>query len=60
MNYRAAMVCCLIAEVNRDRKRHAKAYTPDDFMPRRRERMPDKQIQRVLGHINKMLGGKEV
>ncbi len=36
-DYRAALVCSILAEVNRDRKKRKKPFTPADFMPKRRE-----------------------
>jgi hypothetical protein len=40
--YGPAMICSVIANVNRDRKRGRKAFTVDDFLPPD----PDKQHQK--------------
>lgn len=59
-DYRAALICSVIAEVNRDRKRRIKAYSPSDFMPQEKEKpMTDKGMSGALRHINTMLGGEE-
>ena len=36
MDYRAALICTIIAEVNRDPKKRGRAFTPKDFMPKRK------------------------
>jgi hypothetical protein len=60
MYYRAAMVCSLIAETNRDKKKHPKPFTPDDFMPKAKKsrRMSDAKMSDALGVINSLLGGE--
>ena len=52
------MVCCLIAEVNRDHKRRAKPYTPEDFMPKPRKVMGPKTMSNAVKSIAQMLGGE--
>jgi len=37
-DYRAALVCSVVANVNRDRRKRAKPFGPRDFMPDRRGR----------------------
>lgn len=59
-DYRAALVCSVIAEVYRDRKHRSKPFTPDDFMPREEpEKMSNPHVKRSLELISKMLGGNE-
>ena len=58
LNYRGAMICSVIAEVNRDRKKRKKAYTPDDFMPKKKKaRMTSGQMKAQIEAINIMLDG---
>lgn len=60
MDYRAAMVCSIIAEVYRDRKKRIKPFTPDDFMMKEEsEEIDSPQMKRALKRISQMLGGKE-
>jgi hypothetical protein len=35
-DYRAALICSVNAEINRDRKKRARPFSPKDFMPGRR------------------------
>lgn len=54
------MICSLIAEVNRDRKRRVKPFTPDDFMPKEEtEELDNPKMKRAIKRISQMLGGKE-
>ena len=60
LDYRAATICSVIAEVYRDRKHRAKPFTPDDFMPKvEPESMDDPHIERALRLMTQMLGGEE-
>ena len=61
LNYRGAMICSVIAEVNRDRKKRKKPYTPSDFMPKKKKtrvELTGEQMREQLGLINAALGGK--
>lgn len=61
LNYRAAMVCAVIANTVRDPKKKTSPWTPDDFMPtRERKRMTDEQLFARVQSINAMLGGKTI
>lgn len=37
LDYRAALVCAVLANCFRDRKKRAKAFQPSDFMPRQKQ-----------------------
>jgi len=54
------MICSVIAEVNRDRKRRKKPFTPDDFMPKKKAKvqLTGEQMKAQLGFINAALGGE--
>jgi len=59
LDYRAALICSVIAEVNRNRKKRKKPYTPKDFMPKeKRRRMTGEQMAEQLKLINIALGGE--
>jgi hypothetical protein len=62
LDYRAALICSIIAEVNRDRKKRSKPYTAKDFMPERRakkkQHISDTQMLNRAQVITKMLGGE--
>ena len=61
LNYRAAMVCAVIANTVRDPKKKIKAWVPDDFMPiKERIYMTSKQMFAQIQAINAMYGGKVV
>lgn len=50
MDYRAALICSIIAEVNRNPKKRSKAFTPKDFMPKReakKELTGEEMLQRA-------------
>lgn len=61
LNYRGAMICSLIAESHRNRKKRSKVYTVDDFMPKKKKakaEMTGEQMRDQLGMINAALGGE--
>ena len=63
LDFRSAQICWIIAEVNRDRKKRSKAYTPKDFMPRREakeapKKLTGEQMLERVKMINIALGGK--
>jgi hypothetical protein len=58
-NYRAAMICAVVANTVRSSKKKARAWTPSDFMPiRERKVMTDKQMFAQVQANNALLGGK--
>lgn len=59
LNYRGAMICAVIAEVNRDRKKRSKPYTPNFFMPKKEKgKLTGEQIMNQIEVINMTLGGE--
>ena len=59
LNYRSALICSIIANVNRNPKKKSKAWTPDDFMPAREQKMmTDEQMYAQVQAINVILGGE--
>jgi len=60
LDYRAALVCSILAETNRDRKKRTKAYTPADFMPKQRTKrvkITNEKIAEKIKDMNTILGG---
>jgi hypothetical protein len=57
LDYRAALICSVLAEINRDRKRRPKAFKPEDFMPQKPKKMNPKQMDNSLKIITQMMGG---
>lgn len=59
LNYRAAMICSIIAEVNRNRKKRRKPFTPMDFMPKKKKgKMTGEQMLEQVKTMNAVLGGE--
>lgn len=59
LNYRGALICSVIAEVNRNKKKRPRPYTPKDFMPRKRKAvLTDKQMMDQIKGINIAFGGE--
>lgn len=54
------MICSILAEINRDRKKRKKPFTPADFMPKRRddEKLTDEQMLNRVKMISKALGAE--
>lgn len=61
LDYRAALICALIAETNRNHKKRPKPYKPSDFMPRREKRrtLNEEQMKQRLAVITTALGGTQ-
>ena len=56
LDYRSAMICSILAEINRDRKRRPRPFSPDDFMPKEEvEEGDDPKMKRALERISQML-----
>ena len=54
------MVCTIIAEVFRDRKKRIRPFTPDDFMLKEEpEAIDDPKMKRAIKRMSQMLGGEE-
>ena len=60
LDYRAALICSVIAEVHRDRKKRSKPYTPSDFMPKKKMKveLTGEQMREQVEAINITLGGE--
>lgn len=61
LNYRTALVCSVIAEVNRDKKKRKKPFTYVDFMPKKKKvkkQLTGEEMKQQLGLINAALGGE--
>lgn len=63
-NWRAAMICCIIANAHRDRKKKPTPFKPSDFMPQKPQKlekgkkMTDEEMLEVLKRTTIMLGGE--
>jgi hypothetical protein len=57
LNHRSAIICAVIANVNRDPKKHKKPYTAQDFMPQKERKLSGEQIMKQAKTITMMLGG---
>ena len=61
-NMRTARICCVLANINRDKKKHPKVFTEEDFMPKKNIKQKNKQsinnMVAVLKAITLMHGGK--
>jgi len=60
-NWRTAMICCIIANAHRDRKKKTTPFKPSDFMPKKLEsgkEMTDEEMLEVLKRTTVMLGGE--
>jgi len=61
LNFRTALLCSIIAEVNRDRKKRNRPYTPEDFMPKKKIKkveLTNEQMRQQLEMLNVALGGE--
>ena len=56
---RAALICSVLAEVNRDRKKRKKPYKVEDFMPKERKQQTWEQQLKFVEILNKALGGED-
>lgn len=54
---RAALICSVIANVNRDPKK-GKSYQPKDFMPKKRQQQTPEQMLQTVKALNRLYGGK--
>ena len=60
LDYRAALICSVIANVNRNPKKRPQPYKPKDFMPKaNKAQTPEEQLA-VVKALNAALGGKVV
>lgn len=61
-DYRASIVCAVLANIYRDEKKRRKPFTPLDFMPsgekpRAKQQTPE-QMFRMIKMLNAAYGGK--
>ena len=66
-DYRAGLLCAVIAEPNRDSKKHKQPFTPQDFMPlgnneaKQTTHIKDWREQlSVVEKLNQILGGEDL
>jgi len=58
LNYRAGLICSVMANLWRDRKKKVKPFTPQDFMPGvKRERQTPEQMLATVQMLNAAFGG---
>jgi len=62
LDFRSALICAIIANVNRNPKKKSVPFTPSDFMPRReitepKKQYPEQMLQRIK-IMNAALGGR--
>ena len=61
-NWRVAMICCIIANAHRDRKKKPSPFKPSDFMPAKKaekgRQMTDEEMLEVMKRTTIMLGGE--
>jgi len=61
LNKRTALICAVLANINRDPKRNPTPFTVDDFMPTKQEKeQTPEQMADMARMINTLYGGKEV
>jgi len=61
-DYRTALICSVIANVFRDKKKRRKPFKPQDFMPQRRKQKRKQTWQEQLALVqilNVAFGGKD-
>uniref|UniRef100_A0A6M3JZN1 Minor tail T domain-containing protein n=1 Tax=viral metagenome TaxID=1070528 RepID=A0A6M3JZN1_9ZZZZ len=58
-DYHSALICCVLAEINRDRKKRPKPFTPQDFMPQVKELVTTESLKEKIKLLNMVMGGKE-
>jgi hypothetical protein len=56
LQYRAALICSVLAEINRDKKKRPKPFTPQDFMPKKK--LTKEQMMNNAKALTMMLGGE--
>ncbi len=60
LNYRAALICSVLANTVRDPKRKTRPFVPDDFMPKTERRVQTtSQMLTTVRMLNTAFGGSE-
>lgn len=49
--FNAALICSVLAEINRDRRQRSRPFSPQDFMPKPEEVQSDEQQVKMLSLI---------
>jgi len=59
-DYQAALICCVLANINRDKKKKPTPYKVDDFMPKvveeKKKQTPEEQFT-IVKMLNAAFGG---
>jgi len=62
-DYQAALICCVLANINRDKRKKLTPYKPDDFMPKvvgeKKKQTPEEQFT-IVKMLNAAFGGTTV
>ena len=59
----AALICCVLANINRDKKKKPKPFTVDDFMPKlvgKKEKQTPQQQFEIVKLLNAAFGGSVI
>ena len=62
LDSRAALICAMLANINRNPKKRSKAFTVEDFMPKYEKERKVKSAEEMLETVklwNKVLRGDE-
>jgi len=63
LDARTALICAMLANINRNPKKRSKAFTVEDFMPKYEKERQVKSAEEMLETVklwNKVLGGNEI
>jgi len=63
LDSRAALICTVLANINRNPKKKRKPFTVEDFMPKHEKEKQVKSAEEMLETVklwNKVLGGSEI
>lgn len=60
LDRRAALICSVIANVNRNKKKRSKPYGVEDFMPREKKKQTWQQQLKFVEGLTRALGGKDL
>ena len=58
-----ALICCVLANINRDKKKKPKPFTVEDFMPKvvgKKEKQTPQQQFEVVKMLNQAFGGSVI
>ena len=63
LDARSALICAMLANINRDPKKRSKAFTVEDFMPKYEKEREVKSAEEMLETVklwNQVLRGDEI